>query len=161
GSTDDSLEIIRGFGEHVRVESGPNRGSNATRNRLTQLSRGNWLSFLDADDYLLPEKVERQMAVVARNANIDVVYSPVIELIEETGEIYHNQIEDEDTYANYIRWTPFSTISVLLKKSSILDVGGWNVDQPVCQEHEMFLRLIMAGKEFVLCRDEMCVYRKS
>jgi glycosyltransferase involved in cell wall biosynthesis len=161
GSTDGSLDVIRGFGGRIRVETGPNRGSNAARNRLIELSRGSWLSFLDADDFLLPEKIARQMSVVASNPGIDVVYSPIIELIERSGEMHRPSIEDEDLYANYIRWYPFGTIGMLWKKSAVLDVGGWKADQPVCQEHELVLRLIRAGKTFKSLSEPLAVYRKA
>lgn len=161
GSTDGSQDVVREFGDRVRFEAGPNRGSNVARNRLVELSRGSWLSFLDADDYLLPKKIERQMAVVQGNANLDIVYSPVIELIEKTGKMYGQSVVDDDLFANYIRWDRFSTIALLWKKSAIEEVGGWNEDQPVCQEHELLLRLIVAGKEFELLSEPLSVYRKA
>src|SRR5678815_984429 len=61
GSKDASLEVIKSFGDRIRWETGPNRGGNAARNRLLQLAKGEWLQYLDADDYLLPEKISRQM----------------------------------------------------------------------------------------------------
>src|SRR5580704_15422021 len=61
GSTDGSLGIIKQFEARIRWETGPNRGGNNTRNRLLELARGEWLQYLDADDYLLPDKVGRQM----------------------------------------------------------------------------------------------------
>src|SRR3974390_3591568 len=60
GSTDGSLDVIRDFGDRVRVETGPNRGSNVARNRLIELSRGDWLSFLYADDYFFSFKKKTQ-----------------------------------------------------------------------------------------------------
>jgi glycosyltransferase involved in cell wall biosynthesis len=161
GSTDGSPDVVRDFGDRVRFEAGPNCGSNVARNRLVELSRGSWLSFLDADDYLLPEKIERQMALVERNENVDVVYSPVIEFIEKTGKMYPLLIEDDDRFANYIRWSRFSTIALLWRKSAIQEVGGWNENQPVCQEHELLLRLFVAGKEFELLSEPLSVYRKA
>ena len=160
GSTDGSLDVIRDFSDRIRFETGPNRGGNVARNRLIELSRGSWLSFLDADDYLLPEKIKRQMTLIASNGNIDVVYSPLIELIQKTGRISQRLVEDDDLYANYIRWVPFSSIAPLWRKSAILEVGGWNPNQPVCQEHELLLRLIMAGKRFELSCEPLSVYRK-
>src|SRR6266487_4648219 len=56
GSTDGSLEIIRSFGASIRFESGRNRGANVARNRLLELAKGEWLQYLDADDYLLKTK---------------------------------------------------------------------------------------------------------
>src|SRR5262249_45863039 len=52
GSADKSLEIIRSFGNRVRWETGPNRGSCAARNRGLFLSTAKYVLFLDADDYL-------------------------------------------------------------------------------------------------------------
>jgi glycosyltransferase involved in cell wall biosynthesis len=161
GSTDGSQNVIRGFGDRVRFEIGPNRGSNVARNRLVELSRGDWLSFLDADDYLLQEKIERQMEVVARDTNVAVVSSPPIEFIEKTGKMYRQTFEDDDLHVNYIGWGRFSTTACLWKKAAIQEVGGWNQNQPVCQEHELILRLILAGKEFELLSEPLSVYRKA
>lgn len=161
GSDDRSLDIIRGFGEHIRLETGPNRGSNAARNRLVALSRGSWLSFLDADDFLLPEKIARQVSVAAGDPDVDVVYSPIIEFIERSGAMHRPSVEDDDLYANYVRWYPFGTIGILWKKSAVLEVGGWETDQPVCQEHELILRLIQAGKRFSMVPEALAVYRKA
>ena len=56
GSTDGSLEVIKSFGDRIKWETGPNRGGNVARNRLLELSHGEWIQYLDADDYLLPAK---------------------------------------------------------------------------------------------------------
>jgi len=58
GSSDASLQVIKSFGQSVRWETGPNRGAPAARNRGAELARGEFIQFLDADDLLLPEKVE-------------------------------------------------------------------------------------------------------
>src|SRR5689334_13854684 len=76
GSTDRSLEIIRSFGDAIRVEAGPNRGANPARNRLLELAQGQWLQYLDADDYLLETKVADQLTAIHGEADIDVIYSP-------------------------------------------------------------------------------------
>ena len=78
GSRDGSLDVIKSFGNQIRWETGPNRGGNVTRNRLLELARGEWLQYLDADDYLLPPKVERQVTFLREYPACDVVYSPVL-----------------------------------------------------------------------------------
>ena len=79
GSTDRTLSIVRGFGHFIRFESGPNCGVNVVRNRLVALSEGDWLSFLDADDYLFPTKIERQIAAVKNEPDLDCIYSPLLD----------------------------------------------------------------------------------
>jgi glycosyltransferase involved in cell wall biosynthesis len=61
GSTHGSLEIIKRFDDRICWETGGNKGGNAARNRLLHLARGEWIQYLDADDYLLPEKLEKQI----------------------------------------------------------------------------------------------------
>ena len=148
GSTDGSLEIIKSFGDKIRWETGPNRGGNVARNRLLELATGEWLQYLDADDYLLPEKIERQFAAV-QNKNVDVVYSPpLIETWSEEG-IIESTIGSLDFDASietqWIRWQLAQTGTVLWKEISLKQIGGWNEDYPCCQDNEVTLRAIQQG----------------
>ena len=66
GSSDSSLGVIKSFADRIRWETSPNGGGgNAARNRLLQLAQGEWLQYLDADDFLLPPKIGEQLAFVA------------------------------------------------------------------------------------------------
>jgi GT2 family glycosyltransferase len=61
GSTDRTAEVARQFAsEGVTVVSVENRGAAAARNRALQLSKGDYIQWLDADDLLAPDKIERQ-----------------------------------------------------------------------------------------------------
>src|SRR4029450_6412226 len=73
GSTDRSLEVIKSFGNKIRWETGPNCGGNHARNRGFSISSGHYIQFLDADDYLLPEKIARQVGFL-EESGVDVVY---------------------------------------------------------------------------------------
>ena len=61
GSTDGSLDIIKSYGNKIIWETGKNKGGNHARNRGFVLSKGAYIQFLDADDYILPEKIARQV----------------------------------------------------------------------------------------------------
>jgi glycosyltransferase involved in cell wall biosynthesis len=160
GSTDGSLTVIKSFGDAIRMETGPNRGGNAARNRLLALSRGEWTQYLDADDYLLPDKIERQMLCVAAHPEVDVVYSPLILRTEATGQEVTTTIPcADDPIANYLSWSGFSTISILLRRATLETLGRWNESQQVCQEHEMISRLIVGGARFELCQHAGAIYR--
>src|SRR6516162_5899582 len=76
GSTDSSLDVIRGFKDRIRWETGSHRGGGAARNRLLELAYGQWIQYLDADDYLLPNKIAHQMGFIAANMGLDVVFGP-------------------------------------------------------------------------------------
>jgi glycosyltransferase involved in cell wall biosynthesis len=162
GSADASLTIIKAFGDRIRWVSGPNRGSNVARNRLLELARGDWLQYLDADDYLLPEKIASQVEFIAANPTADVVFGPVT--IEHS--VYANARREmlpipkpHDPWILLARWYLPQTGAALWRKRAIVDVGGWKADQPCCQEHELYLRLLMAGKRFAYSEHNGAVYR--
>ncbi|QCS50066.1 glycosyltransferase [Picosynechococcus sp. PCC 11901] len=151
GSKDGSLEIIKSFGDAIRWESGSNQGANVTRNRLLELSTGEWLQYLDADDYLLPDKIAKQVEYLSQVPQTDIVYSPSIFEYHQQDKSWQEVLpipEPHDPWILLARWYLPQTGSPLWRKQAIVDVGGWKVDQPCCQEHELYLRLLIAGKKF-------------
>lgn len=68
GSSDGSGQICdeyaRRHPERVRVIHQPNRGTAAARNRGLEACRGEYLSFIDSDDYLEPEMYERLLELI-------------------------------------------------------------------------------------------------
>jgi hypothetical protein len=65
GSGDATLAVARRFeAERVKVVGKANQGAAAARNLAFQLSRGDYIQWLDADDLLAPDKIERQLAAL-------------------------------------------------------------------------------------------------
>jgi glycosyltransferase involved in cell wall biosynthesis len=161
GSSDDSLEIIKSFGNKIHFEAGPNRGGNFARNRLLELAQGEWVQFLDADDYLLPDKVDGQLR--SAQAQTDVVYSPVI--IETwnqdsvADQTPHGANDSQSLEEQWIRWHIAQTGSVLWRASSLRKIGGWNEEFPCCQDNEVTLRAIQNNLSFQFCPAAEAVYR--
>lgn len=163
GSTDNSLEIIKSFGDRIRWETGPNRGGNVARNRLLKLSTGEWLQYLDADDYLLPDKIEKQIKFLFKVPQADIIYSPSIFEYYDRNNLWQEILpipEPHDPWILLTRWYLPQTGSPLWRKQAIINVGGWKVDQPCCQEHELYLRLLMVGKRFEYFNETGSVYRQ-
>ena len=164
GSTDGSLEIVRSFGDRIRWETGPNRGGNIARNRLLELSSGEWLQYLDADDYLLPDKIERQLDSELRQHGADVIFSPSRLEHWKDGDLIREEIvplaDYLDPWVMLARWLLPNTTTVLWRRQAVKEVGGWKSDQPCCQEHELYLRLLQAGKDFHFCKHAGAVYRQ-
>ena len=162
GSADASLTIIKTFGDRIRWVSGPNRGSNVARNRLLEIARGDWLQYLDADDYLLPDKIERQLEFLAAHPDTDVVFGPVT-MEHFDGKDSQRELlpipKPHDLWILLARWYLPQTGAALWRKQAIIDVGGWKSDQPCCQEHELYLRLLTAGKRFAYCEHNGAIYR--
>jgi len=160
GSTDGTLDVLRTFGNAIQVHAGEHKGGNAARNQLLSLASAEWVQFLDADDYLLPGKIAGQMQFIKSQPQApDVVYSPLILRFEDTGNESQLPIGAGDEILHFIQWGPFQTSSMLWRRSAVLELGGWNETQRACQEHELLLRFIRAGKRFGLYNEAATVYR--
>lgn len=74
GSTDGSASILDAYArrdpERVRVEHRANAGAAAARNRAIELARGDYLAFLDNDDWFDPDYLERLAAGAQEGADI-------------------------------------------------------------------------------------------
>lgn len=66
GSTDDTADIVRSFGDKVILLQQENAGPSAARNAGIKAATGQWIAFLDADDQWLPEHLQHQVAVVTK-----------------------------------------------------------------------------------------------
>jgi glycosyltransferase involved in cell wall biosynthesis len=65
GSTDDSREIARNYGSAITVIPQLNAGSSIARNRGVAEADQPMITFLDADDRLAPDKLERQLQALS------------------------------------------------------------------------------------------------
>jgi hypothetical protein len=162
GSTDASVDILQSFGDRITLITGPNHGGNRARNTAWRNGSGEWVQFLDADDYLEPDKVARQLTESADGAGADVLYSPVwIETV--TGGTTSREKSDtkpgDDIFAQWIAWRLPQTGSALWRRTVLETLGGWEPEQPCCQEHELYLRALMNGCRFVYAPTPGAVYR--
>jgi GT2 family glycosyltransferase len=159
GSTDGSRAVIESFGNTIRHEFWPNRGGNPCRNRLLGLATGDWVQFLDADDYLLPEKISDQMDY---SSLADVVYGPVLiknqSSKSETQEVVM-PTSDSDLYEQWIRWQVCQTGGVLWRRDALCKIGGWNEAYRCCQDNEVCLRAIQHRLKFSFSPKSGAVYR--
>lgn len=99
GSEDGSGDVARKFGSAVRYFRQPRSGAGAARNLGVEKAAGKLLAFLDADDRWLPEKTERQLAVLAGDPGCDAVfggveefYSPELHIPEQPAPRLANHV---------------------------------------------------------------------
>jgi glycosyltransferase involved in cell wall biosynthesis len=87
GSTDDTAERVKKYGERVRYLYKSNGGQGSAFNHGFAEARGEIIAFLDADDYWLPGKLRRVMEEFEKGKEMGLVHHRLRELEMETGEM--------------------------------------------------------------------------
>ena len=160
GSSDDTVSIARSFGlEWFHVVEQKNSGACVARNRGLDLSKGKYIQFLDADDVLSPDKIEKQVGMLEKNPGYLGV-SPTVHFIN--GDDYLRMapreesfwIHDTDDPADFLvrlyggdgeRWM-VQTSAWLTPKSICDNIGPWDERLLLDQDGEYFARAVLASK---------------
>ncbi|MEC4817763.1 MAG: glycosyltransferase [Scytonema sp. PMC 1069.18] len=164
GSTDKSLEIIKSYGKRIIWERVPHKGANHARNRGFVLSKGKYIQYLDADDYILPEKIEKQVRFLEATG-ADVVYGDWRHQYHlPNGRSYQDKIEKplaqedilESLLANW--WT--AVASLLYRRTAVEKSGGWDKNLPAAQDRDFFLSVVIHGAKVVYQPGCDSIYRR-
>ncbi len=155
GSTDNSLEIARKFGDAIRVICQEHLGAGAARNSGVKASRGNYIAFLDADDLWLPQKLKTQMDYLEAHPETDMVFGNVHQFISpELGPEHQRRIKKElERMAGYVAG------SMLIKKQKFTEAGFFNENLELGEFIDWFSRAKDLGLTFHLM-DEVLLRRR-
>ncbi len=74
GSTDETAQVVAGFGERVRYIYQGNAGACAARNNGFAVSRGDYITFLDSDDRMLPHNLELLVGLLDARPEVGIAY---------------------------------------------------------------------------------------
>jgi glycosyltransferase involved in cell wall biosynthesis len=85
GSTDDSLEVLMGYEGKVKLVDQSNHGQSGARNSGLKHAKGDYLAFLDADDYWHPTKIEKQVSLLS--SDVELVYCGISIFLESENRL--------------------------------------------------------------------------
>jgi glycosyltransferase involved in cell wall biosynthesis len=117
GSTDGSADVARRYGSRVVLVQQTNHGLSASRNAGITASKGEYITLLDADDVLLPECLERRIAVLDSDRTVGLVagyYREIdseglaIERVPELRKVWEGQAFRQAVRRNWgppVGWT--------------------------------------------------------
>lgn len=124
GSTDQSAENIRQFQQpEVKYHFQSNLGAASARNRGIELAKGEYLSFLDADDLWLPNKLELQMRSFQKHPELDMVFGHIKQF--RSQEL--NAVEHLETDLEKKDIPGISICTMLIKMKSYKRVGLFEI----------------------------------
>jgi len=156
GSTDGSLPKLQDLSKQIpilQVIAQKNAGATHARNRGLEQAQGDYVQFLDADDALLPEKIERQLAIVEKNNAPGLVIGSYSKF-NSNGDLIYTQSQEyqrASLWLKLMRTQLGITSSNLFKRSEVVAVGGWDESLKSSQEYDLMYRMMKGGAQVSLC----------
>jgi glycosyltransferase involved in cell wall biosynthesis len=159
GSTDNTAEVVARFDDpRVQYVWQENAGPASARNHGIRRTRGELLSFLNSDDWWLPQKLERQVARVIADPSVGLVYSLTI-WVETSGQVsgrvarvVEGRILDRLLLGQCIAG---SASSALVTRVALEEVGWFEEDLTPAEDWDYWIRV--AARFPVACVPEFDV----
>jgi len=147
GSTDGTPALLDAIaarsGGRVKVIHQVNRGACAARNVGLAQCTGEFVQFLDADDTLLPGKLNGQVAL-ARSTGADLVVGDYEQVMPD-GLLSRVRATAGKPWTALIRTRLGTTSSVLWRRPFIARTGGWDEQLASSQDYELMFRALKQG----------------
>lgn len=161
-STDNTDEIVEGYKKNddriQYVKSERNEGANTRRNQGIQRAKGEYIAFLDSDNYWEPTKLEKQMALLEEDKEASICFCKVRVIDARRETVLPNQKVDCKCLGEILKKCNIVDTSTLLIKKSVLDeAGSFDEAMPRLQDYELIFRLVNEFKYKVAYIDEILV----
>ena len=167
GSTDNSLQILKKFGNKIIVISQENKGLAGALNTGIKNMTGNWARLLSSDDILYPNAIEILVNEIQKLPENTIVYSNW-DMIDEHGrklrtfsESNYNHLENFDFNVRLLDGQQININTVMIP-SSLFERGCIfeKLEDPVAIDYDFFLRAgILFDTKFYLISKPLIQYR--
>jgi glycosyltransferase involved in cell wall biosynthesis len=153
GSPDDVASVVAEFSHDPRVGliQQTNRGVSAARNRGIEESKGTYLNFLDADDWLAATKLEEQARILDEHHDIGFVYSDFFWVYEDREEgpeasvSAWRELLNGDIFASLMAGAYFAPHTVLIRRTVLEDIGYFDEPLNAMEDWDLWVRAAGAG----------------
>lgn len=162
GSTDRTVDTARSVpDDRLSVIEQANRGAAAARNAGIARSRGTWLAFLDADDVWAPNKLARQLELIAERPGTLAAQAGCYYVNDELEpfRIGHCRPTD-DLLLSFLdfRNLPAAMSSWIVKRSLVEEIGAFNTELAILEDWEFSIRLARFANP-LLIDEPLTMYR--
>jgi GT2 family glycosyltransferase len=178
-SRDDSVSIARRYAARDKrvklVESSQNTGPAGARNRGLSAASGEWIAVMDSDDVMHPARLERLLAVAARDG-ANIVADDMAVFYSDASKPTHGLLSGRYAEApfwvgvpDYIRLNTFYSsggpglgyLKPLIKRDLIEETGvRYDSSLRVGEDYDLILHLLQQGAKYRVHPQQLYYYRK-
>jgi glycosyltransferase involved in cell wall biosynthesis len=144
GSDDGTEELVKGEFDDPRLRylKLPHRGIAATLNTGLDEARSEIVAVVDADDWCLPERIERQVALLDSKPDVAVVGCRMLEVDEHGNELRARTSFRAGEVNHALRWfNPIPNTAAAYRRGAALDAGGYDGQWRYAMDYDLWLRI--------------------
>ena len=168
GSTDDTPAVVASFADNPNLKSirQPNTGLPGARNRGLAEATGDYVCFLDSDDYYAPAKAARQARMLDENPALGFVYCDII-TVDPSGQPLPDQFSigrlsrplSGNIFQSLMEGGYFPPHAVMIRRGILAELGGFDPALGGHADYELWLRVSGAGHPPCYQDEPLAFYR--
>ncbi|MEO1766703.1 glycosyltransferase [Thiobacter aerophilum] len=172
GSTDATPEVARRYGDRILYLRQDNAGVSAARNRGARQATGDWLAFLDADDWYYPDRLRWHAEWIAARPGLDF-FTGDYDYVRTDGSLISHSMDqhesgqamlrkakglphvvmESDEFEIFVADHFGDTHTLSVPRATFLRLGGYPEGYRVCEDVFFLVRLCAASRRVgVVCR---------
>lgn len=177
GSTDATADVLADYGEKVRYLRQDNAGVSAARNHGAKMAGGDWLAFLDADDWYYPDRLKWHAEWIARDPTLDFLTGDY-EYRDPSGKLISRSMQgkasgrsmldkaagrrevvmEDAAFEAFVADHFGDTHTLSLPRATFLELGGYPLGFKVCEDVHLLTRLVARSRRIGVICEPMAVY---
>ncbi len=177
GSTDGTRAVATGFGERIRYHYQGNAGVSTARNQGAELARGDWLAFLDADDWYYPERLAHHARFIRDDPDLDFLTGD-FDYVDPDGGLLRRSLESTPAgqvllelngrgprrvmqgavLGQFVAQHFGDTHTLSLPRTTFLALGGYPVAYTVCEDVNFLIRLCAQSRRVGVVTEPLAAY---
>jgi glycosyltransferase involved in cell wall biosynthesis len=159
GSTDDTAEIVRGYGS-VRYIWQQNQGQANARNTGIEAATGSWVALLDSDDLFLPDRLRSAAEAIEANPRLVAVYSAFDFYYSDGARSFFPVFPARNLWPALRYRSPILPSTATILRSALLALGGFR--KVLIEDWDLWFRMVRrySAAAFQELPESLLLYRR-
>jgi glycosyltransferase involved in cell wall biosynthesis len=164
GSTDETLSVSTSLSARdtrVRIYTKENGGLSAARNSGLKYATGTFVQFLDADDFLLPDTLQRVFDFVGSDNSIDIIQVGYHYVNENNSRVLHTVLPPKrNSMLPYVLVNNLGPCHSFFVRRELIDkIGSFDETLKSAEDWDFWMRAAKIGVRFAVLRECLVAYR--
>lgn len=144
GSNDGTVDLLRQYEDHYDLQwvSEPDDGQSHAINKGLEMASGEWICWVNSDDYLLPGALESFVRSADKHRKSNLIYGDYI-FVDKAGNTIGRRYSSRPSkfvHKHYYQFT--SNHSLIIKRETLRSIGGVDEDLDYVMDTELLWRLL-------------------